>query len=118
MDERTLLRISLLCSVVGLFALFLISSFSSIDSIDIGKIDGTEPYALKVYGTVESVRSAGEGQVIVILQPSSIDVFASSPTAVQRGDVVEVIGRAEQYEGDAQMIAERIRVVRGAGDDS
>ena len=118
MNERTLLRISLLCSVIGLFALFLVSSFSSIDSIDIGKIDGTEPYALKVYGTVESVRSAGEGQVIVISQPSSIDVFVSSPADVGNGDIVEVIGRAEQYQGDSQMIAERIRVVRGIGDDS
>ncbi len=118
MDERTLLKLSLLCSVVGLITLFWVSSTVSVETIAIDKVDGTSPYAIKVYGTVASVRSVGVGQVIEITQPSSIEVFLSDPAALERGDIVEVIGRAEQYQGNAQLIAERVRVVRGAGDDS
>ncbi len=66
MDERTLLRASLLIAVMGLLALFAASSFGSIELVEIGKVDGTHPSVIKVQGIVESVRSAGEGQVIVI----------------------------------------------------
>jgi DNA/RNA endonuclease YhcR with UshA esterase domain len=117
MDERTLLRMSLLSSVMGLVALFLISSFGSIDAVDIGKIDGAKPLAIKAYGMVETVRSVGSSQVMVISQPSSIEVFVSTPTAVQRGDAVEVIGRSEEYQGESQIVAERIRVLRVAADE-
>lgn len=117
MDERTLLRASLLASIMGLLALFLASSFGSIDLIEIEKVDGTHPSAVKVYGSVESIRSAGEGQVIVVSQPSSIEVFVSKPTTLQRGDIVEIIGRSEEYLGESQIIAERIRASRGAMND-
>jgi DNA/RNA endonuclease YhcR with UshA esterase domain len=116
MSERMLLRIALLCTIVGLAVLLFLTGIFSVDEIAINKVDGTEVYAVKVYGAVASVRSAGQGQVLEVTQPATIEVFVSSSVEINRGDIVEVIGRSDIYQAEPQLIAERIRVVRG--DDS
>lgn len=112
MKENTLLKMALIASLLGLCMLFLISRSSELSQTSILEIDdGMKGEQVKVFGTVQSVRSAGDFQIIRVSQPSSIAVFVGEQVPLAEGDYVEVIGRVDEYKEDSQIIADRIRKV-------
>ncbi|HLD86924.1 MAG TPA: hypothetical protein VJB12_02575 [Candidatus Nanoarchaeia archaeon] len=112
MKEQTLLRLALMASIIGLAILFLISDNPSLQITPIGSIDSSmKGNQVSIIGSVESVRQAGEFQVLTISQPSSIEVFVPASTSVRNGDVVEVLGRVDEYNKEREIIADRIRTI-------
>jgi hypothetical protein len=115
MNEKTLLKVAMVCSILGLGLLGVFSATVPIEAIDVSKVDGAHS-VIKVYGTVSSVRNVGENQVIEVTQLESIEVFVGGKATVQRGDVVEVVGTIDEYNSKQQIVGERIRVVHVGGD--
>ena len=112
MKEQTLLRIALIASLLGLAILLVVARSSGPANADVSSIDSAmKGNQVKIIGTVEQVRNAGESQILVVSQPSTITVFVSGQPELRKGDTVEVIGRVDEYKEKQEIVADRIRVL-------
>ena len=117
MKEKTLLKIALICSLLGLLILYLISNNIEIKEKNIEKItiDNKDEF-VKLNGIVNNVIDTEKVTLIKILQPQEITVVLfkneNKTMPIQQGNEVEVIGKVDEYEGKMEIIADRLRVVR------
>lgn len=116
MKEKTLLKIALICSLVGLIGLFFVSERISIEEIDVSKINEEEiGKVVKIIGRIERVSDADKVMFLEIgqekIETVSIILFKDSDISLEKGDYVEIIGSVEDYEGKREVIANRVRIV-------
>ncbi|HLC95980.1 MAG TPA: OB-fold nucleic acid binding domain-containing protein [Candidatus Nanoarchaeia archaeon] len=114
MDEKSLLRIALAISLVGMAALFFVSSsidasertISQIDSDDLGD-------DVKLVGRISKISQTGSVSFLELTQPSTMDVivFNKENMTLNEGDYVEIIGEIDDYEGKLEIIGQRIRKI-------
>lgn len=116
MKEKTLLKIALICSLLGLLILYLISDTIEIKEKNIEKITlENKDEFVKLRGIVSNVVDTEKVVIMEITQPQEITVvlFKDKETVnIQQGDEVEVIGKVDEYEGKLEIIADRLRVIR------
>jgi len=116
MKEKTLLKIALSCSVVGLVVLFFISDNISVDTVDIGKIEDEEiGKIVKITGLVIRVNNMEKVMFIQVGQETveKVDVvlFKDYDFDLSEGSYVEIIGEIEEYKGKKEIIANRIKII-------
>ena len=117
MKEKTLLKIALVCSLLGLLILYLISSNIEIKEKNIEKItlDNKDEF-VKLRGVVSNVVDTEKVVIMEITQPQQITVVMfkdeNKAMPVYEGNEIEVIGKVDEYEGKMEIIADRLRVVR------
>jgi len=121
MDEKTIARLSLLCSLTGLAAIYVgaasarprITSIASIDNSFIG-------LRSTVSGKVIDYREHDEGHLFLKVQDSSggmVSVPIFSRTRAQLGDsielldIVEVTGEVKVYQGEFEVIPDEAKDV-------
>jgi len=114
MDDKTLLRIALVCSLLGIFILYLVSDNINVDERSISKInkDNVDEY-VKIKGKVSKITDLEKVMFIEVIQPSSMTVvvFKEENISLNEDDYIEVIGKTEDYEGEMEVIAHRVRVI-------
>lgn len=116
MKEKTLLKLALICSLSGIIVLFFISERISIKEIDISKINEEETGKIvKLVGRIESVNDANKTIFLEIGQEKvekvAVILFKDSDLALAKGDYVEITGSIEDYEGEREIIASRVRII-------
>jgi len=112
MKEKTLLKISIICALIGVFVLFLISENIKIDETSIGKIEnGQIGNDVKIKGVVNDVFNGEKASIITITQPEEIKIMIMENTSLKKGDYVEVIGEVDEYNGELEVIGNRVRVM-------
>ncbi len=110
MNEKTLLKIAIISALAGIFLLYLISDNISIDESSIGKIEEEDIGSdVKVKGRVEDVFNGESISIITISQPSDIKIILFENVSLSEGDYIEVIGEIEEYEGEMEVIGDRVR---------
>lgn len=115
MKETTLLKIALICSLVGLIALHFIST--KIEAKDykpnfLNKDVGEE---VKLAGKVSKITDRGNVVFIEVNQQSPVNVVLFTDDdnlRLHKGDNVEVIGRVQEYNGKNEIIAEKVMLVK------
>ena len=116
MKEKTLLKVALIVSLLGLLILYLISDNLEIKEKNIEKItiDNKDEF-VKIKGTVSNIVDTEKVTIMEILQPQEITVVffknEDKTINIQQGNEVEVIGKVDEYEGNLEIIADRIRVI-------
>ena len=112
MKEKTLLKISIICAIFGVFVIYLISENVKIDEGSIGNIKeegiGKD---VKLKGVVNSVFNSEKATIITITQPEEIKVMLLGNVSLSEGDYVEVIGEVDEYNGELEIIGNRVRVI-------
>jgi DNA/RNA endonuclease YhcR with UshA esterase domain len=117
MKEKTLLKIALIVSLVGLAVLYFASNNLSLDESRIEKItlENKDDF-VKVKGVVSKVIDSDKAAIIDIMQPNTIKVVLfkadNKPTTIKEGQEVEIIGKVDEYDGELEIIAHRARIVR------
>ena len=116
MKEKTLLKIAVLSSVLGLLILFFISSYIPIQEINIDRIDEMdigEP--VKIYGEILKV---GESDKVLFLQIGQekiekveVILFKDSDFDLKEGNYVEIIGEIDDYQGKREIIAHTVKII-------
>ena len=95
-------------------ALYFISDSIDIKDYSITGINSDVGEDVKLKGIVKGVRKSDKATFIEVEQalPSSIVVFSQENINISAGDFVEVIGEIQEYKGEEEIIANRIRVVK------
>ena len=115
MKETTLLKIALICSLVGLVILYFISAKIEIKDYKPNKLSQNIGDDVKLQGTISKISDKGNVIFIELNQqiPVSIIVFNNDNTLkLKNNDSVEVIGKVQEYNGKNEIIAQKIRLVR------
>lgn len=116
MKEKTLLKIALICSLIGVVALYLISENMEINQKNIEKITFDDvDKNVKVKGVVRDLFENDKIMIITIEQPQDMKVvlFKSKNESIGifEGNEIEVIGKVDEYEGELEIIGNRVRVI-------
>jgi len=116
MKEKTLLKIALICSLLGIVVLFTISDNLSIEESDISKINHAEiGETVKITGRIEKMSDTDKLMFLEVgqekIETVPVLLFKDSDIALKQGDYVEILGTIEDYEGEREIIANRIRLI-------
>lgn len=115
MQDKTLLKISIFTSIVGIVALYFIMQPSEIKIGDINRnhIGKT----VKVLGEIGSKYENKNGHIFLKLADSSgqINVVIFNNTKVERnlevGQMIEISGEIEEYKGELEIIPKTIAIL-------
>ena len=114
MHDKTLLKIAITFSIIGLIVLFFISDKIEVDEITIDRLDEMEiGNTVKIKGYVENVNNLEKVAFLKIAQEKtetvSIILFKEENISLEPGDYVEVVGEVEEYEGEKEIIGNLVK---------
>ena len=117
MKEKNLLKAAFIASLIGVLILFIVSENISVDEKTISKITFEDlDKKVKIKGLVEKVIDTEKVVIMEVVQAENMDVIlfkdGDGTVDVKEGDFIEVIGRVEEYEGELEVIGQRVRVIR------
>ena len=114
MHEKTLLKIALVCGVVGLLVLYIWQSNLEIEEIKISELINNKQVGkeVKVIGTVESIRDYGKIVELKVSQPAEVSVvlFKDHDFVIPRDAEVEIRGEVKEYKGKLEIVASEIKI--------
>ena len=113
MKENTLLKIAIICSLVGLIVLYFISTKIEISDYKPSLLNKDVGDDVKLTGTITKI-SQGNGVVFVEVNqenPVNVVLFTDS-NDLKEGNVVEIIGKVQQYNNQNEIIANKIRIIK------
>jgi len=112
MKESTLLKLALICSLMGLILLYFVSQIIGIEEVNVEKIThGDVGGVVKIMGDIKSVRVVNNITFLKIEKPEIFEVVLFKSLNLTEGDYVEVIGEIEEYKGKREIIGNAIRVI-------
>lgn len=115
MKENTILKIALICSLLGLVILYFASTKIELKDYRPNFIDKNVGDDVKLIGVVTKITDKGDVVFIDVSQqtPVAVVLFSDDDNIkLKSGDNVEVIGEVQQYNGKKEIIAEMIRVIK------
>lgn len=112
MEEKTLLKIALICSIVGVFIIFIFAgklepSLINISSISQSFIDKD----VKIRGTVSSFRITSSVLMLDVRDETGVIkvvAFDKEDFEADKDQAVEVIGKVKEYQGVLEIEAKNI----------
>ena len=114
MKETALLKIAMICSLVGLVALFFISQQIELKDYEPDFLNNKNVGDnVKLSGKIIKV-TAGNNVVFIELSqqaPISVVVFTDKDINLNENDFVEISGKVQNYNGKEEIIADKIKVV-------
>ncbi|TKJ17620.1 hypothetical protein CEE44_03755 [Candidatus Woesearchaeota archaeon B3_Woes] len=110
MKEKTLLKIALIVSLIGILILLFISSKLEVNEKTISNIDETDiGSSLKIDGVITNIRKTNTITLIDIAQLEEMKVVVfNKEIELNKGDYVEITGKIEEYKGSTELIADKI----------
>src|SRR3989338_11163531 len=115
MKETTLLKIAMICSLVGLVALFFISQQIELKDYEPDFLNNKNVGDnVKLSGKISKITSGNNVVFIELSQqvPVSVVVFTDNNfTNLNKDDFVEIEGKVKEYNGKEEIIADKIKVV-------
>ena len=117
MQEKLLLKIALIISLVGLLVLYLISDNIAIKEKTLEKITlENKDEMVKVSGIVSKLTDIEKVTIMEITQPTEVTVVLfkgnNESTPIKEGNEVEIIGKVDEYKDKMEIIAQRARIIR------
>ena len=112
MKENTLLKISFVCSLLGITILFFSMQYSELDlESDISK-DTFEDN--RITGTIDRITKTNTTTFISLKQETKIDAIAfKSPNLVlEKGDLIEIYGQIGEKGRETTIIIDELRLLR------
>ena len=111
MQESTLLKISLVCAILGILVLFFLSK--SLKPIESSILEENQNYVVK--GSISRITQRDKVTFIDLQKEDELTVvlFKDYPVDLNKGDYVEVIGKASKdRNGELQFIGNELRVIK------
>jgi len=115
MKESNLLKIALICSLVGLIALYVISEKLEVKDYKPTMLSKNIGDDVKFKGTIRKIANQGNVVFIEVDQQNQVDVVAfaaNNSLKLNRGDNIEIIGKVQEYNGKNEIVAQIVRVIK------
>lgn len=115
MKETNLLKLALICSLIGLFALYYISGKIEVKDYKPGELSKNAGDDVKLQGKISKITDRGNAVFIELRQenPVSVVVFTNNNFSnLKKDDLIEVFGKIQEYSGKNEIIAQKIRIIR------
>lgn len=115
MKEKTLLKIALICSIVGIFIVLVFADRLEPPLVKVSDIsDSLLENDVKISGEIVSIKISPSVTILDVKDSSgSIKVvaFDSSDLNLGKGGFVEVTGKVTEYKGSLELEAKSIKLV-------
>ncbi len=109
MHDSILLRIALIISIIGLILLVIILKTFGVQEINISEAkELEEDENIKIIGVVERVTSKQGFSIIEVSKKETIKIIVFDKINLSQGESIEIIGRTQNYNGEKEIIAEKI----------
>ncbi len=115
MKETTLLKIALICSLVGLISLYFISAKIDVKEYNPSELNKNVGDDVNLKGVITKISDKGNVVFIDVNQQNSVSVVLFTEDGklnLKNGDNVEVTGKVQEYNGKEEIIAQKIRVTK------
>ena len=114
MKETVLLKIALICSLVGLVALFFISQRIELKDYKPDFLNKNIGDDVTLSGKITKITDKGNVVFIELSQqvPVSVVVFTDKNINLNENDFVEISGKVQDYNGKEEIIADKIRIIK------
>ena len=115
MKENTLLKIALICSLVGLVILYFISEKVEIRDYNPTQLNKNVGDDVGIKGVITKISDKGNVVFVEVKQeyPVSIVIFSQDNNLnLKNGDNVEVVGKVQEYNGKNEIITQKIRIIK------
>ena len=109
-----MLRLALICSLVGIIALFFISERIEIKEKNINEINKDNiGEDIKIKGIVSKSTDKGKIILLDIVQPETITIvlFKDSDFNISTGTKVEVTGELDEFNGKIEIIGNEVNIL-------
>lgn len=115
MDDRTLTRISLIGSILGVALLFLISGNISVTEKTIAQLDSVpEGQEIEVKGIVMRVSDKDKVAFLDVAQQRTdkvtVVLFKDRNITLHEGEFVTVVGSVDEYNGKKEIMGNKVEV--------
>ena len=115
MDEKILLKISLIPSLVGILILLVILEKIDVSDSNISAIDkNLSEKQVKIKGEITRIRETPAFSMINVKDDTgNIDVvvFKEKKLELKEGDIIQVEGQVTEYQGKLEILAKRIVIL-------
>jgi len=109
MKEKSLLKIALICTILGIVVLLFLSEIVEVKESKISEAKNVDNGIVRITGVVENVRVGEKATILSVSKKESIDVVVFGQTDFQKGDFVDVTGEVQDYEGKKEILAKEIK---------
>lgn len=114
MKDSTLLKLSIVCSLIGIFILLIISEKIDISKSNISAINkNTIDKKVKIKGYITSITET-PGLYIMNIKDETGEitaiVFKEEPLDIKKGSIVEVEGKVLEYNDKLEISADLIKI--------
>lgn len=109
-----MLRLALICSLVGIIALFFISENMEIKEKNINEINKDNiGEDIKIKGIVSKSTDKGKIILLDIVQPETVTVvlFKDSDFNISTGTKVEITGEIDEFNGQLEIIGNEVKTL-------
>lgn len=114
MDDRTLIKISLAWSLIGIFALILIASYSVPDQIKIKDLESYVGKTVSLQGEVLKINTKGSTTFIDFKDESGVITIVAFDKVqnITMNNTISVTGKVQLYKNELELIASKIICVK------
>ena len=111
MEEKTLLKISLLVCLAGLLGLYFVSSgMNPAVSSNLDSVENEEEVMVK--GVLSKVTDTDKVAFLEVsnekIETVTVVLFKDSEINLVEGDYVEILGTVEEWKGDKEIIGNKV----------
>ncbi|MBW3022655.1 hypothetical protein KY308_00945 [Candidatus Woesearchaeota archaeon] len=109
MEEKKLLKLALICSLLGTALLYFISTTIEQEQKPFSFIEDEE-YSV-ISGEISKINTYGNVSFITLYQKMPVDVIiiGENYLDLKQGNTIEVRGTKQDYEGKKEFVADEIR---------
>ncbi|MBC8495981.1 hypothetical protein H8D36_07530 [archaeon] len=105
MKDSSLLKLALICSIIGVIVLFFILQTTELEESNISELDDG---VVRIRGFVEKVTNKGNLTLITISKKELVNTVIFESVEIQEGLFVDLIGQVMDYNGEKEIIIDKL----------
>ena len=114
MEPALFLKVCVILSLLGLFALFAMLEFYEIAGIEIEElVNAPDGERVRIRGTVVESQHRDTFSIIEVEARSGVEVmvFDSGELPLKAGQLVRIDGRVQEFRGKKELVADEVAVI-------
>ena len=114
MKENTLLKLAIICALIGLIVLYFISTRININEYKPSVLNKNIGDDVKLQGIITKITDNSDVAFVEVnyQNPVTVVLFKNNEDlSLNSGDNIEIIGKVQEYKGKEEIIASKVRII-------